>query len=229
MCYTIFMGWENRDEIINMLEEQGYYLMNSDNIKEFIKCWTDAFMWYEVYNYFFWDGDYEEDLSVFMKSLLTSNKDTIVYADSKDVNWIVQRAPPGYSWESSLQFMSAWAWKLLLKKWSYWILKRCIYVEKISSDIKKTLTNNEDIYLYNLAVKKDQQWKWIAKRLVKPMFDYSKQHWKNCYLETYASKNVEIYNKIWMELLKTFEISWTPLTHYALLYNNQNEDSDKDI
>jgi hypothetical protein len=32
------MGWENRDEIINMLEEQGYYLMNSDNIKEFIKC-----------------------------------------------------------------------------------------------------------------------------------------------------------------------------------------------
>ena len=54
------MKWENKDEIINMLEEQWYYLMNSDNIEEFVKCWTDAFRWYEVYDYFFWDGDYEE-------------------------------------------------------------------------------------------------------------------------------------------------------------------------
>lgn len=223
------MEWKNKEEIINMLEEQWYYLMNHDNIEEFVKCLTDAFNWYELYDYFFWDGDYEEKLSIFIKSMLKSNKDTIVYADSKDINWVIQRAPPGFSWESSLQFMLAWAWKLLLKKWFYWTIKRCTYVEKISNDIKTALTNNEDIFLYNLGVKKGQQWKWIAKKLVKPMFDYSKQHWKKCYLETYAQKNVEKYNKIWMELLKTLEVPWTTLTHYAFIYNNQNKKSDKNI
>ena len=67
------MKRENKDEIINMLEEQWYYLMNPDNVEEFIKCWTDAFKWYELYDYFFWDGDYEEKLSLFIKSILKSN------------------------------------------------------------------------------------------------------------------------------------------------------------
>jgi ribosomal protein S18 acetylase RimI-like enzyme len=223
------MKWENKDEIINMLEEQWYYLMNPDNVEEFIKCWTDAFKWYELYDYFFWDGDYEEKLSLFIKSILKSNKDTIIYADSENINWIVQWAPPWFTWGSSLQFMLAWAWKWLLKKWFYGALKRWTYVEKVSYNIKKALTSHDDIYLYNLGVKKNQQWKWIAKKLVKPMFDYLKQHWKKCYLETYSPKNVEIYNRIWMELLKTLEIPWTPLTHYAFIYSNQNEKSDKSI
>ena len=84
-------------------------------------------------------------------------------------------------------------------------------------------------HLYNLGVKKNQQWKWIAKKLVKPMFDYLKQHWKKCYLETYSQKNVEIYNRIWMELLSTLEVPWTPLTHYAFIYDNHKEESDKSI
>ena len=145
------MKWENKDEIINMLEEQWYYLMNPDNVEEFIKCWTDAFKWYELYDYFFWDGDYEEKLSLFIKSILKSNKDTIIYADSENINWIVQWAPPWFTWGSSLQFMLAWAWKWLFKKWFYGALKRWTYVEKVSYNIKKALTKKNSIeYLKEL-------------------------------------------------------------------------------
>jgi hypothetical protein len=47
--------------------------------------------------------------------------------------------------------------EIIVKEMILLNIKTLYLCRKISSDIKKTLTNNEDIYLYNLAVKKDQQ------------------------------------------------------------------------
>lgn len=201
------------------IEKCGFCVMNSKNIDSFIKCGVEAFNGYSIYNYFFKGKDYDKKVQVAIELLIkTTGEHGLLYADSEKVNGFAQWFPPGFSGNSLWLYIKSGGWKYVFMSDFIGTINRIDYAENYSFKRKSQLTNDEDIFLYNLAVKPSMQKKGIARKLVNPILDYAKSINRACYCETYDSENVKIYKHMGFKELPVTEIADTPLKHYPFIF-----------
>lgn len=208
-----------KEAAIRHLENCGLYIMRPGNIDRFISCGVDAFSGTTIYDYFFRGKDYKQKLTLAIESLIkTTGEDGLLYADSEEVNGFAQWFPPGFHGNSMWSYIHSGAWKYVFLSDFFETLHRVDYVENFSFKRKSELTNNQDIFLYNLAVRKSMQKKGIAKRLVFPMLEYAERIKRPCYLETYEPVNINIYKHMGFKCLESTKLVGTPETHYPMFF-----------
>lgn len=192
----------SRTDVIRHIEKKGLYLMNSSNIDRFISCGVDAFRGYNLYDYFFQSKDYDKKLNLIIELLIKENgKAGILYADSEEVNGFAQWYPPGFSGHSLFDHVRCGAWKFFFMEDFFGTFNRMNDYENFASKKKEEFTQNEELFLYLLAVRPLMQKKGISSKLVKPMIEYAKTINRPCFLETHKKQNVGLYEHMGFKLL----------------------------
>ncbi|KAK8846988.1 hypothetical protein M9Y10_019562 [Tritrichomonas musculus] len=209
----------SKEEAIRYIEKFGLCVMKPSNADRFISCGFEAFKDYTIYKYFFNEKSYDKKVMIAIESLVKINGSKgILYSDSEEVNGFAQWFPPGFVGHSSFDYVLSGSWKLMFLPDFWPSIKRCDIVEGFSFKRKAQITQNQDIFLYNFAVRPSMQGKGIARKLVKPMLEYAKAINRPCYCETYDPKNVAIYKHLGFTDLEPQLVPNTSVTHYPMLF-----------
>ena len=208
------------------IEKAGLYILQEKDIDRATEIATEAYRDYPLHNWFT-KGTYDEVVSnLSMKvSFKTMIKDSILYADSEEMNGVAAWIPFGYTGIKTLPFLMKGGLKLIFHA-GPGIIGRLVSYEEYAMKQKKELTGNYDWYLYNLFVKKDAQGKGIASKLLRPMLQFCDDERMPAYLETNKEANVAIYQHYGFELMKEEMIPKTPVTHYAMVRYPKEENDD---
>ncbi len=214
----------SKEDFIAYAQDKGLYVLGKKDEKKFVECGVDAFLGYGMYNTFFNhydtpDKSYNDKLALLMRLLFRGTPEAVVIANSEDVDGFAQFLPPGFSGTPLIRYILAGGWKLPFMHNGISTIIHSDAVEKYSFMKKKEITQNEDIYLYNLAVKHNRQHRHIASTLIHTMQEYASNIGRCCYLETYDPNNITIYERMGFKLQKESSVPNSDLTHYPFLKN----------
>lgn len=206
-------------DALKIIKQKGFCIMNSSNIDRFISCGVEAFTNYSIYKYFFKGKDYHKKVDVAIESLIRlTGENGLLYSESDDVNGFAQWFPPGFSGHSTWKYIISGSWKYLFMSEFIDTLNRVDHAEDFSFKKKAEITQNQDIFLYNLAVRPSMQGKGIGSKLIKPILEYSKTINRPCYCETYDPANIPIYKHMGFKELPSSKIADTSIIHYPFLF-----------
>ncbi|MBO7214041.1 MAG: GNAT family N-acetyltransferase [Clostridia bacterium] len=200
-----------------IIEKAGLYIVQKKDLERLAEVSADAYEDYPLHNWFS-KGKYDKKASklLMLISLKTMTEDAIIYADSEDLNGFAVWLPFGFTGNKALPFLFSGGFKLILHS-GPGIISRLSTYEKYSMNLKKEFTDNYDWYLFNISVKKSEQGKGIASKLLRPMLKFCDDEKMVAYLETHKGSNVGFYNHYGFELKKEECITKTTVTHYSMV------------
>ena len=209
----------SKAEAIRHLKKHGLYIMKPNDINRFVSCGVKAFDGYELYNYFFNGKDYIKKITLTLEMVIKATGEKgLIYADSEEVNGFAQWVPPGFSGNSLWDYIQSGLWKYLFMSDFIGSIQRMDHTDRYAFKKKTEITQNQDVFLYNLAVEPSMRGKGIAKKLLHPMLEYASSINRPCYLETYDTTNITIYKRIGYQKLPDTKVPGTFLTHYPFIY-----------
>ena len=199
------------------IEKAGLYIVQPKDIDRLAEIAADAYKDYPLHNWFT-KGKYDEVASrlVMQISLKTMTEDSIIYADSEEMNGFAVWLPFGFTGSKTIPFLKSGGLKLILHS-GLGIIGRLLRYESYAMGLKREFTDNYDWYLYNLSIKKDAQGKGIASKLMRPMLEFCDNERMVAYLETNKESNVGLYRHYGFELMREEVIPKTPVVHYAMV------------
>lgn len=195
----------------------GLYLVPVERLDELCETAADAYRDYPLHNWFN-NGKYNPEVAkIIMKASIASIKDdTVIYADSEELNGFAVWAPLGFTGSKSLPFLKNGGIKLLFRC-GPGVLLRLVFYEKFAMEQKKKYTGHVDWYLYVLSVRKKAQRKGIAKKLLLPMLEFCDDEKMNIYLETNKESNVSLYNHFGFDLKEINQVLGSEVKHYSMV------------
>ena len=208
----------------NVIKRAGLYLVQEKDLDRLAEVAADAYRDYPLHNWFS-AGKYDATVTrlIIQISLKTMMKDSVIYADSEEMNGFAVWLPLGFSGSKTLPFLMNGGFKLILHSGPR-IIGRLLAYETYAMNLKKEITGHYDWYLYNLSIKKDAQGKGIASKLMRPMLHFCDDERMTAYLETNKKSNVGLYQHYGFDLVKEEMIPKTPVLHYAMVRNPMGED-----
>lgn len=200
-----------------IVERAGLYVVQMKDLDRISKVAADAYRDYPLHNWFS-GGKYDPKASelimnIPLKALI---KDTLIYADSEEINGFAVWIPFGFSGSKTVPFLKNGGLKLIFHS-GLGIIGRLLTYEDFAMKLKKEFTHNYDWYLYNLSIATDAQGKGIASKLMRPMLDFCDSEDMIVYLETNKEKNVSLYEHYGFELKRKALIPKSDVTHFAML------------
>lgn len=206
-----------------IIEEAGLYIVQEKDLDRLADVAADAYLDYPLHNWFT-KGKYDKKASklIMQISLKTMTEDSIIYADSEELNGFAVWLPFGFTGSKTIPFLMSGGLSLILHS-GPGIIGRLLTYETYAMNLKKEFTDNYDWYLYNLSIKKDAQGKGIASKLMRPMLQFCDDEKMVAYLETNKESNVSLYKHYGFDLKKEELIPKTPVTHYAMVRQPKNE------
>ncbi len=199
------------------IEKAGLYIVQKKDLDRLSEVAADAYRDYPLHNWLT-KGKYDAKASklIMQISLKTMTEDSVIYADSEEINGFAVWLPFGFTGSKTLPFLMNGGLSLILHSGPS-IIGRLLTYETYAMNLKKDFTDNYDWYLYNLSIKKDAQGKGIASKLMRPMLRFCDDERMVSYLETNKEINVGLYQHYGFELMKEELIPKTPVTHYAMV------------
>ena len=199
------------------IERAGLYLVQEKDLDRLAQVAADAYRDYPLHNWFT-KGKYDAKASeLLMKVTLKSmSEDSIIYADSEEMNGFAAWVPFGFKGTEALPFLRNGGLRLFLYT-GFGFVGRLLAYEKYAMNLKKEFTDHYDWYLFNLSIKKDAQGKGIASKLMRPMLEFCDDERMVAYLETNKETNVGLYKHYGFDLMREELIPKSPVTHYAMV------------
>ena len=199
------------------IERAGLYVVQKKDLDRLAEVAADAYRDYPLHNWFT-KGTYDAKASeLLMKITLKSmREDSIIYADSEEINGFAAWVPFGFKGTETLPFLRNGGLKLFLYT-GLGFVGRLLAYEKYAMSLKKEFTDHYDWYLFNLSIKKDAQGKGIASKLMRPMLQFCDDERMVAYLETNKEANVGLYEHYGFDLMKKEMIPKSPVMHYAMV------------
>ena len=199
------------------IEKAGLYIVKEKDLDRLAEVAADAYQDYPLHNWLT-KGKYDKKASKLLMqiSLKTMTEDSVIYADSEEINGFAVWLPFGFTGSKTLPFLMNGGVSLILHSGPS-IIGRLLTYETYAMNLKKDFTDNYDWYLYNLSIKKDAQGKGIASKLMRPMLRFCDDERMVSYLETNKETNVGLYQHYGFELMKEELIPKTSVTHYAMV------------
>ena len=199
------------------IEKAGLYIVQEKDLDRLAEVAADAYENYPLHNWFT-KGKYDKKASKLLMqiSLKTMVKDSIIYADSEELNGFAAWLPFGFTGNKTMPFLLNGGLKLFFHS-GFGLIGRLLTYESYAMNLKKEFTDHYDWYLFNLSIKKDAQGKGIASKLMRPMLAFCDDEKMVAYLETNKESNVGLYQHYGFDLKKEEVIPKTPVTHYAMV------------
>ena len=201
------------------IEKAGLYLVQEKDLDRLAEIAADAYQNYPLHNWFM-GGKYDEIASKLLMqiSLKTMTEDSVIYADSEEINGFAAWLPFGFTGNKAIPFLLSGGLKLILHS-GLGIINRLSAYETYAMGLKKEYTYNYDWYLFNLSIKKDAQGKGIASKLMRPMLQFCDDERMVAYLETNKESNVTLYQHYGFQLAEEKPVPKSDVMHYAMTRN----------
>ena len=199
------------------IEKAGLYIVQKKDLDRLAEVAADAYRDYPLHNWFT-KGKYDAKASeLLMKVTLKSMiKDSIIYADSEEMNGFAAWVPFGFKGTEALPFLRCGGLKLFLYT-GLGFVGRLLSYESYAMNLKKQFTDHYDWYLFNLSIKKDAQGKGIASKLMRPMLQFCDDEQMVAFLETNKEVNVGLYKHYGFNLMSSELIPTSNVMHYAMV------------
>lgn len=199
------------------IEEAGLYLVQKKDIDRLAEVATDAYRDYPLHNWLT-KGKYDPVASRLLMqiTLKTMTEDSVIYADSEEINGFAAWLPFGFSGNKTLPFLRHGGLRLILHS-GPGLIGRLLTYESYAMGLKKEFTDHYDWYLFNLSIKKDAQGKGIASKLMRPMLGFCDREKMVAYLETNKESNVGLYQHYGFDLMREELIPKSPVMHYSMV------------
>ena len=199
------------------IENAGLYIAKEKDLDRLAQVAADAYQDYPLHNWFM-GGKYDEIASKLLMqiSLKTMTEDSVIYADSEEINGFAAWLPFGFTGNKAIPFLLSGGLKLILHS-GLGIINRLSAYETYAMGLKKEYTYNYDWYLFNLSIKKDAQGKGLASKLLRPMLQFCDDERMVAYLETNKEANVGLYRHYGFDLRKEEPVPKSPVMHYAMV------------
>ena len=199
------------------IERAGLYLVQEKDLDRLAQVAADAYRDYPLHNWFA-KGKYDAKASELLMrvTLKSMSEDSIIYADSEEMNGFAAWVPFGFKGTEALPFLRNGGLRLFLYT-GLGFVGRLLAYEKYAMNLKKEFTDHYDWYLFNLSIKKDAQGKGIASKLMRPMLRFCDDERMVAYLETNKASNVGLYQHYGFDLMREDLIPKSPVTHYAMV------------
>ncbi len=200
-----------------VIERAGLYLVTEKDLDRLAECAADAYRDYPLHNWLT-NGKYDMKTSKLLMLVTLKNmmKDSVIYADSEELNGFAVWLPQGFTGSKAVPFLLNGGLGLFLHAGIGFFLRLLAY-ENYSMGLKKEFTDHFDWYLFNLSIKKEAQGKGIASKLMRPMLQFCDDEKMVAYLETNKECNVGLYKHYGFDLMKEEFIPKTSVTHYAMV------------
>ena len=205
------------------IEKAGLYLVQKKDLDRLAEIAADAYQDYPLHNWLT-KGKYDAEASrlIMQISLRTMTEDSVIYADSEEMNGFAVWLPFGFTGNKTLPFLLNGGLKLIFHS-GLGIIGRLLTYENYAMNLKKEFTDNYDWYLYNISVKRDAQGKGTGGKLLRPMLQFCDDERMVAYLETNKDSNVAYYQHHRFDLMKEELIPGTTVTHYAMVRHPKGE------
>ena len=199
------------------VEKAGLYIVQKKDLERLAEVAADAYQDYPLHNWFT-KGKYDAKASKLLMqiSLKTMTEDSVIYADSEEINGFAAWLPFGFTGNKAIPFLLSGGLKLILHS-GLGIINRLSAYEDYAMGLKKEYTDNYDWYLFNLSIKKEAQGKGIASKLMRPMLQFCDDERMVAYLETNKEANVGLYRHYGFDLMKEEQIPKSTVMHYAMV------------
>lgn len=198
-------------------EIENFYKMGKDDIENFAECASLAYKDYPLFKYITKGKNNHKVIKTIISSSIYSMKNKVVgFSIKKNADAVVLFAPPKYTGSKTMPFLLGGGIKLMFIAPPSTFLRLLRY-ENHAMKLKKTYTNHDCWYLYNITVKPQFQNNGYCSKLLKPMFEYFDRTGQDCYLETHNEDNIKLYEHFGFRLLETSEIPKTNVKHYSML------------
>lgn len=199
------------------IENAGLYIVEEKDLERLADVSADAYQDYPLHNWFT-KGKYDEKASklLMLVTLKAMTKDSIIYADSEELNGFAVWLPFGFTGSKAIPFLLSGGLGLFLHA-GLGFVGRLLSYESYAMNLKKEFTEHYDWYLFNLSVRKDAQGKGIASKLMRPMLQFCDDERMVSYLETNKESNVGLYKHYGFELMKEEQIPKSNVMHYAMV------------
>ena len=199
------------------IERAGLYLVQEKDLDRLAQVAADAYRDYPLHNWFT-KGKYDTKASELLMrvTLKSMSEESIIYADSEEMNGFAAWVPFGFKGTEALPFLRNGGLRLFLYT-GLGFVGRLLAYEKYAMNLKKEFTDHYDWYLFNLSIKKDAQGKGIASKLMRPMLRFCDDERMVAYLETNKASNVGLYQHYGFDLMREELIPKSPVTHYAMV------------
>ena len=207
----------------NAVKKAGLYLVDKKDLDYLAEGSVEAYRDYPLHNWLA-NGKYDEEISrlLMLATLKTIADDAVIYADSEEMNGFAAWLPQGFSGNKTIPFLLSGGLKLFLYA-GLGFVGRLLSFDAYAMNLKETLTNHYDWYLFNLSVKKDAQGKGIASKLMQPMLQFCDDERMVAYLETNKASNVGLYQHYGFDLKNEGMIPKTSVMHYAMVRQPKGE------
>ena len=199
------------------IEKAGLYLVEKKDLERLAEVAADAYRDYPLHNWLT-KGVYDEKASRLLMeiTLKTMTEDSVIYADSEEMNGFAAWLPFGFTGNKALPFIMNGGLRLICHS-GFGLIGRLQAYENYAMNLKKEFTDHYDWYLFNLSIKKDAQGKGIASKLMRPMLQFCDDERMVAYLETNKEQNVGLYRHYGFDLMKEELIPKSPVMHYAMV------------
>ena len=201
------------------IEKADLYIVQKKDIDRLAEVAADAYRDYPLHNWLT-KGVYDEKASRLLMeiTLKTMTEDSVIYADSEEMNGFAAWLPFGFTGNKALPFIMNGGLRLICHS-GFGLIGRLQAYENYAMNLKKEFTDHYDWYLFNLSIKKDAQGKGIANKLMRPMLQFCDDERMVAYLETNKEQNVGLYRHYGFDLMKEELIPKSPVMHYAMVRN----------
>ena len=199
------------------IEKAGLYIVQKNDLDRLAKVAADAYRDYPLHNWLT-KGKYDAKASelIMRISLKTMTEDSVIYADSEEINGFAVWVPFGFTGNKALPFLMNGGLRLIFHS-GLGIIGRLLTYENYAMNLKKEFTENYDWYLYNLSIKKDAQGKGFASKLMRPMLQFCDDERMVAYLETNKEANVGLYRHYGFDPVREEQIPKSNVMHYAMV------------
>ena len=199
------------------IEKAGLYLVEKKDLERLAEVAADAYRDYPLHNWLT-KGVYDEKASRLLMeiTLKTMTEDSVIYADSEEMNGFAAWLPFGFTGNKALPFIMNGGLRLICHS-GFGLIGRLQAYENYAMNLKKEFTDHYDWYLFNLSIKKDAQGKGIASKLMRPMLQFCDDERMVAYLETNKEQNVGLYRHYGFDLMKEELSPKSPVMHYAMV------------
>ena len=208
-----------RQDIYSIAKNKNFYFPAKNELNILSDIAKEAYINYPLHNWFF-NGkyDYVNSKNIMHYMLKSMYDSSIIYADEKIPNGFLMALLPSNSRNNNLDFFIKVGIKVLFRN-GIETIKRLKQFDEWTSEIGEKFTNNKDIYLYNICVKKREQHHGIATKLLEPIIEYCNKTNNICYLDTNLQSNVIFYQHIGFKLLLKTKIPGSDVDHFCMGYN----------
>ena len=181
-----------------IIEKAGLYIAKKEDLDTLAEVSANAYQDYPLHNWLT-KGKYDKKAAKLLMqiTLKTMTEDSIIYADSKEMNGFAAWLPFGFTGNKTWPFLKNGGLKLFFHA-GFGLIGRLLTYEKYAMNLKKEFTDNYDWYLFNLSVKKEAQGKGIASKLMRPMLEFCDNEKMVAYLETNKESNVCFGNTLFL-------------------------------